>query len=412
MRRAWALVLLAAAATPAAGSPITPSGCGVCHGEQRVEHATSIHAEANVDCVSCHGGDPSQIESKDAAHAAAANFRGKLSRAEVPEVCGTCHADVGRMRPFALRTDVLAVYRTSHHGQAVLEGGRSDAAVCTDCHGTHGVLRTNDARSPAYRVNVPETCGRCHGNADLMAAHDLDTAPPAEFADSVHGRRLSEGMPGVPSCAGCHDAHAASPPGATEVADVCGNCHVETRDRFRESPHAAASLSGAMEQCVTCHGNHSVGHAGFDRFDTVSDEDDGDDGAGARCLDCHDGDRGEEVARAFGAGFREAEALLRAATRDIDAMAAEGFYADDERESLARAERELVRAVPLSHTVDLARIQGSLRRVQSLVDEALIGREKRLREARDRRIFGSLAGGLLMGIAWFMAIWRRKVRPA
>ncbi len=407
MRAAWTLLLLAAAVSPAAASP---TGCGVCHGEERVQHTESIHAEADLGCVDCHGGDPAQIDSKEAAHAADAGFRGTLSRADVPEVCGTCHADVKRMRPFALRTDVLAVYRTSHHGQAVLEHGRLDAAVCTDCHGTHTVLRTKDARSPAYRVNVPETCATCHRDDVLMAAHDLDTRPPEEFAESIHGRRLAESAPGVPSCADCHDAHAATPPGANEVADVCGTCHVETRDRFRESPHAAASRAGAMEQCVTCHGNHSVRHADFDRFDTPSSEADDPDDGGARCLDCHDGDRGAEVAQAFGSGFREAEALLRAATRDIDAMAAEGFYADDERESLARARRELVRAVPLSHAVDLARIQGSLRRVRSLVDEALLGREKRLREARDRRIFGSLAGALLLGVAWFMAIWRRKER--
>ncbi len=407
MRGAWALLLLGFSAPSLA----SPSGCGVCHGEQRVEHAESIHAEADLGCVGCHGGDPTQFESKDAAHSVDRGFRDHLSRADIPEVCGTCHADVQRMRPFALRTDVLAVYRTSHHGEAVLEKGRLDAAICTDCHGTHDVLRTQDARSPAYRVNVPATCGACHGNGDLMAAHDLDTAPPTEFAESVHGRGLAEAVPGVPSCADCHDAHAASPPGADEVADVCGNCHVETRERFRESPHAAASQAGAMEQCITCHGNHAVNHADFDRFDTPSGDGDGDgDGTGARCLDCHDGDRGEDVARQFGAGFRQAQELLQAATRAIDAMAAEGFYADDERAALARAERELVRAVPLSHAVDVARIEGSLRRVRSLVDEALLGRAKRLREARDRRIFGSLAGGLLLGIAWFMALWRRKER--
>jgi hypothetical protein len=311
------------------------------------------------------------------------------------------------MRPFALRTDVLAVYRTSHHGIAVLDKGRLDAAVCTDCHGTHDVLRTKDARSPAFRVNVPRTCGACHADEGLMSAHDLDTRAPAEFATSVHGRRLEEGAPGVPSCADCHDAHAATPPGANEVADVCGHCHVETRDRFRESPHAAASAAGAMEQCVTCHGNHAVDRPNFDRFDHPSE---GDDVHGARCLDCHDDDRGAEVARAFGAGFRRADELLRDAEGRIDAMAAAGFYADDEREALTRAERELVRTVPLSHTADAARVEGSLRRVRSLIDEALLGREKRLREARDRRIYGSVGGALLLGIAWFMALWRRKVR--
>ena len=131
---------------------------------------------------------------------------------------------------------------------------------------------------------------------------------------------------------------------------------------------------------------------------------------GARCLDCHTGDEGERVARAFGAGFREADGELRAARSLIDAMAASGFYAEEERESLTRAERELVSAVPLSHSTDLAQIEGSLRRVRSLVDEALLGRDKRLRESRDRRIYGSVAGALLLGLSWFMALWRRRVR--
>lgn len=403
MRGMAALALLLAATAALADE----EGCGICHGAERVKHAASIHADADLGCIDCHGGDPKQIEDMSLAHSAEKGFRGAVTRDAVPEMCGTCHADVQRMRPFSLRTDVLAVYRTSHHGRAVLTDGRLDAAVCTDCHGTHDVLSSRDARSPAYRVNVPATCGSCHADERLMTAHDLDTRAPAEFARSVHGRKLTEGAPGVPSCADCHDAHAATPPGANEVADVCGHCHVETRDRFRESPHEAASQSGAMEQCVTCHGNHAVDHPDFDRFDHPSD---GDEVTGAQCLDCHDGDRGAEVARAFGSGFRRADELLRDARVQVERMAAAGFYADDERESLMRAERELVRAVPLSHTADAARVEGSLRRVRSLVDEALLGRAKRLREARDRRIYGSVAGALLLGIAWFMAIWRRKVR--
>ncbi len=390
----------------AAVAQAAPEGCGICHGKQRTSHARSIHANAGLGCVACHGGDATRAESREAAHSKDAGYRGAIGRQDVPEMCGTCHADVARMRPFDLRTDVLAVYRTSHHGVAVLEEGKLDAAVCTDCHGSHDILGTHDARSPAFRTNVPGTCGRCHADSELMARHDLDASAPAEFASSVHGEKLAEGAPGVPSCADCHDAHAATPPGANEVADVCGHCHVETRERFRESPHAAASAAGAMEQCVTCHGNHAVSQPDFDRFDAPA----GDDGDGARCLDCHDGDEGARVARAFGAGFRGADEKLREATALIDSMAAAGFYAEDEREALTRAERELVRAVPLSHATDPARIEGSLRRVRSLVDEALLGREKRLRESRDRRIYGSVAGALLLGLAWFMALWRRKVR--
>ena len=398
-----ALLVLGLAATALAD----PGGCGVCHGKERTQHAASIHAAADLGCVACHGGDPTQAENKEAAHAVDAGYRGAIGRAAVPEICGGCHSDVAVMRPFDLRTDVLAVYRTSHHGIAVLENGRLDAAICTDCHGSHDVQRTKDARSPAYRSNVPATCGHCHADATLMSAHGLDTRAPAEFASSVHGQRLAEGASGVPSCADCHDAHAATPPGANEVADVCGQCHAETRERFRESPHAAASRSGAMEQCVTCHGNHAVSRPDFNRFDTPSE---GDATDGAQCLDCHTDDEGARVARAFGRGFREADQELRAARVMIDAMAASGFYAEEERESLTQAERELVSAVPLSHATDLAQIEGSLRRVRSLVDEALLGRDKRLRESRDRRIYGSVAGALLLGLSWFMALWRQKVR--
>jgi len=396
-------LLVLSLALPALGAE---EGCGICHGKERVLHEESVHALAKLSCVDCHGGDPTQVESAEKAHE---GFRGRVPRTAVAEVCGTCHADVVRMRPFALRTDVLAAYQSSHHGQALAKGDVS-AAVCTDCHGDHDVRRTVDPRSPAFRVNVPATCGSCHGDEELMAAKGMDTSAVAEYAEGVHGQRLASGAPGVPSCADCHDAHAATPPGATEVADVCGHCHAETRDRFLESPHAAASESGALEQCVTCHSNHRVLRPDFNRFDRPAK--DGED-SGARCLDCHDGksedDRAADVARRMGEGYRSVDAHLREAEAKVDAMEADGFYVDDERDSLAKAQRELVRAVPLSHSVDIARLESALRRVRSLVDEALIGRDGRLREARDRRIYGSLAGLLLLGIAGFMALWRRKV---
>jgi hypothetical protein len=386
-------------------------GCGVCHGAERVQHETSVHADAGMGCIECHGGDPSQVETREAAHAADKGYLGPIARKDVPERCGTCHADVARMRPFGLRTDALAAYRTSHHGKALSEKGDEDVAVCTDCHGVHEVRPTDDPASPAFRTNVPETCGRCHADPELMEPRGLETGAPAAFAMSVHGQRLAEGAPGVPSCADCHDAHAAAPPGTSEVSDVCGHCHVETRERFRESPHYEASRRGSMQQCVTCHGNHSVAAPDFDLFDAAAEEDD--DETGVHCFACHESgeeDPGHAVALAFGRGFRTAAARLDHAEGMVDAMAAAGFYADDERDSLARARRELVRAVPLTHAVDLPQIEASLRRVGSLVDEALLGRETKLREARDRRIYGTVTAFVLLGIAWFMALWRQRLR--
>ncbi len=410
MRTILAAIAFAAAAALASSALAGEEGCTVCHGKEHVDLSKSIHRSADVSCTTCHGGDPSAVESKDAAHAAAKGFRGKITRQAVAESCGGCHSEVQRMRPFGLRTDSLAEYRTSHHGKAVLEKGDSEAATCTDCHGVHDVRRVKDPLSPAARGNVPATCGKCHADAELMKRHKIVTNAPADFAGSVHGIRLARGEPGVPTCADCHDAHAATPPGATEVADVCGHCHGETRDRFRESPHFAASKRGSMQQCVTCHGNHAVKRPGFELFDAKEDES-ADGRGGTRCLTCHDPakpeDKGAQTAVALGRGLREAEAALKDAAARVDAVEADGFHVEDERESLDKARRGLVRAVPLTHTVDRARVEAELRHVRSFVQEALNGCDAVVREERDRRIFGSVAGVVLLGVAGVLALRRR-----
>jgi len=413
MRTLAAVLCAAVAALAAFSSPAFAGeeGCTICHGAERLQFVKSIHGAADVSCTTCHGGDPSAIENKDAAHAAAKGFRGKITRQAVAESCGACHSDVQRMRPFGLRTDSLAEYRTSHHGKAMLGKGDAEAATCTDCHGVHDVRRVKDPLSPSFRTNVPGTCGRCHGDAELMKRHGIQSHAVADYAGSVHGVLLARGNPGVPTCADCHDAHAATPPGATEVADVCGHCHAETRDRFRESPHFAASKRGSMHQCITCHGNHAVQTPDYGMFDAKPHASD-DGRRGTRCLSCHDAgkpeDKGVQTAVALGRGLRDAEAELRDATARVDAVEGDGFHVDDQRESLEKARRGLVRAVPLAHTVDRARVEAELRHVRSNVQEALGGCEAVVVQQRDRRIFGTVAGLVLLGIAGVLALRRRS----
>jgi hypothetical protein len=351
------------------------------------------------------------VESKEAAHSREKGFVGRIDRARAVETCGSCHADVARMRPFGLRTDVLAAYRESHHGKAVLGKGDADAATCVDCHGSHEVQRHRDALSPAHRTRVPATCGRCHGDEAMMKRHGLPASAPRDYAGSVHGLRLAQGEPGVPSCADCHDAHAAAPPGAEQVASVCGTCHRDALEMFRESPHFAASRRGEMGQCVTCHGNHSVKAPDYDLFDLAREAGEAS-RHGTRCLQCHDGapgkDRGADVARAVGKGFREVAAAWAGASAEVDRVAGGGYFVDDERDSLEQARRELVLAVPLTHTVDLPRVEAALRRARSFVDEALAGVGARERETRDRRILGTFGAVVLFTVAGFLALRRRR----
>ncbi|MEW5960708.1 MAG: ammonia-forming cytochrome c nitrite reductase subunit c552, partial [Chloroflexota bacterium] len=97
--------------------------CVDCHltleDEKQVEISTrwqrSIHAERNVSCADCHGGDPSATPI-DEAMSPAAGYIGAPKKADIPALCASCHADVTQMRQYDLPTDQYAKYKESIHG--------------------------------------------------------------------------------------------------------------------------------------------------------------------------------------------------------------------------------------------------------------------------------------------------------
>lgn len=234
--------------------------CVTCHAPQAEEHAQSKHH--SMTCQECHKG-AAEYAALIGGQAATAfdhgeGFRGKPSRTEVPTFCGECHEDVVRMNPYGLRTDPLARYWTSNHGQRI-RANDDRAAVCTDCHGAHLVLSGDDPRSHTHPLNIPGTCGTCHANAELMKEYGLSNEVVDEYKRSVHGHLLL-GLKdtGAPTCATCHDNHAAVPPGFASVGHVCGKCHTATAEHFAKSVHAP--LDG-FKQCLQCHGGGPERHS-------------------------------------------------------------------------------------------------------------------------------------------------------
>ena len=187
----------------------TTYGCTVCHADHRQALVEGVHAEQGIRCADCHGGDTTAL-SLPAAHRG--RFIAARDKVTIVQLCGSCHSDPNRMRQYGLPTGQLAEYRTSRHGQLLLQQHNSDAPACTDCHGTHVIYPPEDARSKVYPTNIPGTCAHCHSNQRFMAPYHLPTNQFAQYRTSAHGVALFQLQNfAAPTCVGCHGAHSALP---------------------------------------------------------------------------------------------------------------------------------------------------------------------------------------------------------
>ena len=249
-----------------AAAKVQPGKCAECHAVEMNEFAKSVHGRAakagDADaptCTSCHGPVHKIQVSSEAAST--------VAKKNLPAACARCHADAGflsRHKIPILRP--VEQYLQSVHGRAVLAG--KDAATCSDCHGSHGILPARDTRSRVSHWNVAETCGTCHREIAKI------------FLESVHGEAIKSGVQEAPDCTDCHGEHLilepnnpASPVNAAHVsADTCGRCHGDARlarrynlpaDRvpsYAESFHGLAKHEGSLTaaNCASCHGIHNI----------------------------------------------------------------------------------------------------------------------------------------------------------
>lgn len=224
-----------------------PSTCGRCHEDpgflrrhpelrQNVQGYTdSIHGKAVLKyglniaatCADCHGehdvhahGDPTA----------------PTSRARVGDVCGKCHPSA------------LASYRSGIHGVVSAEG-KSEPAVCTDCHGEHEIRAPTDARSSVYVTKIVETCAKCHSNKEIVGKFGVSTARVDTYQESFHGIGTKYGSTVVANCVSCHEYHDIKPAGdpsssthPDNLAETCGQprCHLGATARFsRSNVHAS-----------------------------------------------------------------------------------------------------------------------------------------------------------------------------
>lgn len=329
------------------------SSCVACHklldGELLapvLERENDIHAQNRIECERCHGGDPSPAaaEDPDAAMSRTAGYIGKPTRKNVPQLCANCHSDPTLIRKYnpALPTDQLATYRTSHHGERLFAKGDEKVAVCIDCHGSHSILAASDSRSPVYPLNVPATCGHCHGDAAYMAGYPIGTHQTADYDASVHGEALLRKRDlAAPACNDCHGNHGAVPPEVKSISHVCGRCHLNNADLFAASPHGRAFEELGLAQCEACHGNHRIDEPTDAMLDPSGEY---------TCAHCHD--EGSEAWK-NGEGMYEVLAELKAKIHAADSLVRRaeraGMEVSEAKFIVSSADDELIKARTLVH---------------------------------------------------------------
>jgi hypothetical protein len=359
--------------------------CMVCHGEQKVEFNQSIHAQGGILCKDCHGGDPTSLD-QDAAMSPRAGFVGKLNKKQIAYLCGDCHADRKKMQSYGIPTHQLDDYKTSRHGMAVLDKNDFDAATCTDCHGTHKILKVDNSESKVFPTNVPGTCADCHANRELMAKYNLPSNIYEEFKQGIHGIYLLEKNDrSAPTCARCHGNHGALPPGVTQVEHVCGQCHSRAAEYFEQSPHQAAMENNLMAQCISCHQQHQTQPANVAMLDTV-------------CTRCHD-----ESSGAFKRGQQikallvEAQVEIDGAGDLIDKAKLKGVDITEDEVGLERSKSYLLEAVPTIHALNISLVEENTVQAKSIASDIKLRIHEILESFRLRK--------LVLGVVWLFILF-------
>ena len=403
----WALLAVSAAAVFGA-----KDSCVDCHSALGgplqapvAGFANDIHKHFGFSCADCHGGNPG-ADDPEAAMNRARGFKGKPARTAIPQLCARCHSDATLMHKYEpqQRVDQYAQYITSVHGKRIAEGD-TGAAVCTDCHGVHGIRGVKDSLSPVHPLRLPETCARCHADAQHMAKYKIPTDQFAEYRKSVHWEALEKrGDLSAPSCASCHGNHGATPPGVASVASVCGTCHVLMENLYNKSPHQAAFASMGAGSCTVCHSNHAVLKTSSKMLS----------GPGAVCSNCHEPNSvGGLAAAQMGGMLGKLRDALAQSDAELDRASKAGMEVSEALLRENDAKEALVKARVAVHAFEPDAVEKPVKEGLAIAAETRQAGVAAMAERGRRRVgLGiSLVTILITMAGLWMAIRRLEARP-
>lgn len=218
--------------------------CADCHDTEEHKTDLTLSVHNNLQCADCHNYVSNNLE----------NHPDNLTMSQKAD-CYLCHSNVA------------VEHRESIHGISLVEG-IDEAATCWSCHGSHDIVKIENPESRVSPINLPYTCGTCHDDPEFIEKFNLSTSGPASsFEKSVHGLLVNGHSINAPSCSDCHGVHDIKnriQPGSTissfNIPDLCGECHTEITEEYKQSIHWVAAKRGVKlaPVCNDCHSEHGI----------------------------------------------------------------------------------------------------------------------------------------------------------
>jgi len=224
-------------------------------------------ANAETDCLSCHGDKSLQDASGHSLCIDAGKFGASLHGSLK---CADCHVTI---KDYPHPDQVTPAECSSCHADqaAGLAGSVHSVKAehpCTTCHGdAHAIFPKDDPKSAVYPLNIPRTCGACHGNDAMARKHGLPNVYPM-YIDSIHGFALSrEGLLVAANCQSCHGSHhilshkdPQSPTYKSNIPKTCGSCHAGITADYMGGVHGKSIAAGDLKApvCSDCHTAHAI----------------------------------------------------------------------------------------------------------------------------------------------------------
>ncbi|MCF8219841.1 MAG: hypothetical protein K9I68_05705 [Bacteroidales bacterium] len=225
--------------------------CSKCHQRPDIqEYQKSIHHKSKDDqsgasCIECHNNSAHQIQPV------------KENKKAKNKMCSDCH------------NMAVEKYEKSLHGTA-LEQEKHLAPSCVSCHGSHGILPSDNEKAKTYIMNIPSLCGECHKEGtkvselqEVRKKHVLE-----DYSQSIHGHGLFErGLTVTAVCNSCHNSHeilhSENPESSinkNNIPNTCMRCHAQIESVHKKIIRGELweKQPDAIPVCVECHKPHEV----------------------------------------------------------------------------------------------------------------------------------------------------------